>query len=378
MKIAIVSTFRTMCGIALYTENLVNELSKLTELKVFAEILEPPQTEIGPIDANIKINFERCWNRYRHFEDLEKKIIEYSPDIVHIQFVAGLFNELSFNPNSQFHRFLSNVRQKGIKVIITLHDVPGEFSNPPQLLQWYKNLNAHFIGINNEMVGGLKKWYLDAQATVIPIGSIRFTPYDKNNARKVLKLSEKDFILTQVGFYGADKGMLEIIQSLPKISIPNFKLAFAGGFHPLATAFYKPYVGECIKTAIKLGVANKIIFVCKLLSEDEINLWASATDFLIVNLKSIFGYSGSASIKRTLIAGKPILIGDDSRLSEFKDNINCVKISQDNIAEKIMWLYNHPEIQKVIIEGALKYSRETTFDIVAKKHMEVYENCRKN
>ena len=44
MKVAIVSTFRVMCGIGLYTENLVNELSKLTELKVFAETLEPPQT----------------------------------------------------------------------------------------------------------------------------------------------------------------------------------------------------------------------------------------------------------------------------------------------------------------------------------------------
>jgi glycosyltransferase involved in cell wall biosynthesis len=375
MKVAIVSTFRTMCGIALYTENLVNDLSKLTELKIFAELLETPQTEKEALNKDIHIDFERCWSRYRHFEELEKKIIDYSPDIVHVQFVAGLFNELSFNPNSMFHRFLSNIRQKGIKIVITLHDVPGEFSNPEQLLQWYKNFDAHFIGINNEMVGGLKKWYPDAQATVIPIGSIRFVPYDKNEARKILKLNENDFILTQIGFYGADKGMLEIIQSVTKISIPKFKLAFAGGFHPLATAFYKPYVGDCIKTAIKLGVANKIIFLGKLLSEDEINLWASATDFIIVNLKSIFGYSGSASIKRTLVAGKPILIGDDSRLSEFKDNVNCIKFSQDNIAKKIIWLYEHPEIQKLIIEGALQYARETTFDIVAQKHMDVYESC---
>lgn len=364
-----------MCGIGLYTENLVNDLSKLTELKVFAETLELPQTEIEPLNKDIHIDFERCWNRRKNFEDLEKKIIEYSPNIVHVQFVAGLFNELSFNPNSPFQNFLSNLRQKGIKIVITLHDAPGEFPNPPQLLEWYKNLNAHFIGINNEMVGGLKKWYPDAQATVIPIGSILFNPYDKNEARKILKLNENDFILTQIGFYGADKGMLEIIQALPKISISNFKLVFAGGFHPLATPFYRPYVGDCIKTAIKLGVANKVIFVGRLLSEDEINLWASTTDFLIVNLKSIFGYSGSASIKRTLIAGKPTLIGDDSRLSEFKDGVNCIKISQGNIAEKVMWLYNNKEIQKVIIDGALQYAKETTFDIVAQKHLDVYKSC---
>ena len=375
MKVAVVSTFRTMCGIALYTENLTNDLSKLIELKVFAEGLEPPQTEIGPINKDVHINFERCWRRYQGFGEVQKKILEYSPDIIHIQFVAGIYNELSFIPNSPFQKFVESLRNRGIKIVITLHDAPNNFPNPTQLLQWYKNLNAHFIGINNEMVGGLKKWYPNAQATVIPIGSILFKPYDKNEARKILKLNENDFILTQIGFYGADKGMLEIIQALPKISIPNFKLAFAGGFHPLATPFYKPYVGDCIKTAIKLGVANKVIFVGRLLSEDEINLWASATDFLIVNLKSIFGYSGSASIKRTLIAGKPTLIGDDSRLSEFKDGVNCIKISQGNIAEKVMWLYNNKEIQKVIIDGALQYAKETTFDIVAQKHLDVYKLC---
>ena len=143
----------------------------------------------------------------------------------------------------------------------------------------------------------------------------------------------------------------------------------------MASPIYRPYVQDCIKTVIRLGLTNKVNFVGRLLTEDEINLWASATDFIIVNLKSIFGYSGSASIKRTLMAGKPVLIGDDSRLSEFKDGVNCIKISQDNIAEKIMWLYNNKEIQKTIIEGALQYAKETTFDIVAKKHLEVYKAC---
>ena len=375
MRVAQISTYREYCGIALYTEQLCNELSKLVDLKIFAEILETPQIEKEPIDDSIKINFERCWRRYKDFEELEKKIIEYSPDLAHVQFVAGLFNELNFNPDSPFQKFLSNLRQKGIKIVITLHDAPGDFPNPTQLLHWYKNLDAKFIGINNEMVAGLKRWYPDADATVIPIGSIRFTSYDKLEARRILKLNENDFILTQIGFYGADKGMLEIINAIPKISIPNFKLIFAGGFHPLASPIYRPYVQDCIKTVIRLGLVSKVNFVGRLLTEDEINLWASATDFIIVNLKSIFGYSGSASIKRTLMAGKPVLIGDDSRLSEFKDGVNCIKISQDNIAEKIMWLYNNKEIQKTIIEGALQYAKETTFDIVAKKHLEVYKEC---
>jgi glycosyltransferase involved in cell wall biosynthesis len=367
-----------MCGIALYIENLVNDLSKLTELEVFAEILELPQTELEPLNKDINISFERCWRRYEGFENLEKKIIEYSPDIVHIQFVAGIFNELSFNPNSLFQNFVSNLRKHNIKIVITLHDAPGDFPNPAQLLRWYKNLNAKFIGINNEMVGGLKRWYPNADASVIPIGSIYFKPHNKKEARKILKLNEDDFILTQIGFYGADKGMLEIINVVSQITIPNFKLVFAGGFHPLASPIYKPYIQNCIKTVIKMGIVNKVNFVGRLLSEEEINLWASATDFLIVNLKSIFGYSGSASIKRTLWAGKPLLIGDDSRLSEFKDGVNCLKISDANIAEKITWLYNNKEIQKTIIEGALKYAEETTFDIIAKKHLEVYEECLKS
>jgi hypothetical protein len=58
MKVAAISTFRTQCGVGLYQEDLSYELTKLCDLKIFAEELSPPQTETQPLRIDIKVEYE--------------------------------------------------------------------------------------------------------------------------------------------------------------------------------------------------------------------------------------------------------------------------------------------------------------------------------
>lgn len=364
MKIAHISTYRVSCGVGIYLEQLVNSLSTLCENKVFAETIIPPQVENEPLDKSIKIPYERCWTRNCGYDLLEKKLLEYKPDIAHFQFVSGVYSELAYAPNSPFQQFLAKLRANGISLSFTFHDIPEFFDQATQLKEWYKNLQAKFFVMNPAMLEGIKKWYPEADVSLIPLG----TP-----TLNVLAVKRNDyFTITQVGFYGTDKGMLDIVKAIPDIKIPNFKIVFAGGFHPLASPQHRPYVRECITTAIKLGVADKVVFVNKLLSENEVDEKILQSDLLILNQQMVFGYSTSASAHRILTAYKPIVMSQSPKLSEFKDGETCLKCSGDKIAETINKLYLDKQLCDELAKNAYDYGVSTSFDKIAKRHVEVY------
>jgi glycosyltransferase involved in cell wall biosynthesis len=371
-KIAMVSTWLIPCGVGLYTESLVNSLSKIAKVKVFAEKLIPPQVENPPLDSFIKVDYERCWVRGNGYANLQEKILEYKPDICHIQFVAGIFGSLDYQLNSPFQQFVANLRNAGIEIVMTLHDIPHRTPGSDELTQWYKNLKAKFIIMNTNMSAGLREWYPDSDINLIPLGTPMFTPIEKSIARKQLGLKEEDFIMSQIGFYGVDKDMLGIVKAIPNINIPNFKLIFAGGFHPLASPIHRPHVRECMISAMQNKITNKVIFINKILSEEEINLYASASDFLILNQDMIFGSSTSASAHRILCAGKPIVMSLSPKLGEFLHNIHCIKTSPDKIAETVNKLYIDKELQKKLSSTIVDYAKKTSFDVIAEKHLGVY------
>ena len=362
MKIAQISTFRTECGVGKYCEELSGALSKLVDLKVFAEILTPPQTETEPIKGSEDVVYERCWKRYQNYDVLSQKILEFKPDYVHFQFVSGVYNELAYRTDSPFQQFVSWLHAHKIKTAFTFHDIPEFFENAPQLKEWYKALKSKFLVMNPAQVEGIKKWYPDADIYQIPLG----TPEIPNLPRLV----SANFLVTQIGFYGADKGMLGIVKAIPNIKIPNLKVTFAGGFHPLASYIHKPYVMECMKTAVKLGVQGKVNFTNKMLTEDEIDQIAVSSNILILNQQMVFGYSTSASAHRILMAKRPIVMSTSPKLSEFQDGVQCLKCTEDKIAETINKLYNDYSLREGLAERAWLYGKETTFDKIAKRHVE--------
>ena len=119
MKVAQVSTWKVPCGIALYLEQLCNELLDKVELKVFAE---KTTNELEPINPNKNIPYERCYVRGEGYSELLQKISEYNPYIVHIQFETSMFQE-TYSYHSSFLEFLNALHSKNIKTVITFHTI---------------------------------------------------------------------------------------------------------------------------------------------------------------------------------------------------------------------------------------------------------------
>jgi glycosyltransferase involved in cell wall biosynthesis len=357
LKISTVSTFRSKCGVGKYFEELAYPLSQLCDLTIHAEKVE---NEEPPIQSN-KLNYVRDWKRGLGYEELYQNLIAEKPDIVHIQFESAMYNESMYDGNGIL-KFLDRIHKVNIPTVLTLHNVPQFMNYTP----WYKFCYSHFITTNKLMDQELHK-YDNVNSTVIPLGSTLFTPS---------KIEHEEYNLVQTGFFGYDKGMDFLIQAMPKIleTIPNARLIFAGSLHPLAPQIHKDYLLKCMRLAYSLKITDKVQFTGKFLTEEHLNYWLSMADQILVNHQPVFGlFSSSASTHRALSVGRPMLLNAyDTRLSEFEDGKHCLKMTNENIAEKVIQVYKDASLREKLISGAKNYSLMTSFEKIAENHIKVY------
>ncbi len=376
MRLGIVSTFLQKCGVSAYNEELSNHLSKLCELKLFAEeTLE----EQPPLDSSIVLPYERCYKRGETYDKMLSKILEYKPDVVHIQFESSMYNE-SYQPESPFLKFLDNLHLNRIKTCITLHNVlpfPNFTSEEVQnISSWYKSLNSKLIVGNEAMRNEFLKWAPNAKVNVIPLGSPIFTSVSFEEALEKLKMPKDKIYIVQTGFWGADKGMVQLVKLLPELLKfnPQIQLAFAGGLHPMAPEAWKIHVRETIREIIRLGLTKNVTLLGKFVPEEEVNLWLGLASIVMLNYHPVSGlYSASASGKRVLCANRPIIMNVlDVRLSEFTNDVNCCKGNDENMLTVIEKCLTDKVYCEKIALGALEYAHKTRFSNIVHEHMKIY------
>lgn len=258
-KLAIISTFDDLCGIASYTRAIVEQLSPFFEIKVFdldqfllsniqKNIVSLADKEIDQMCNEIKNNFQ----------------------LVNLQLEHGTLGK---KPNIIFKR-LKKIIQASPKLCITFHTViQSENQINWQAMRGYakklevKKMRSHINHIKNTsfLSGEFYKLILEQQRRNKPISIITHTKKDyrylsvieglKNvyhhplvymglsEAKEITEkaqldtfpalsdLPENKILLGCFGFYGLYKGTETAIQAL-KMLPNNYHLAIFGGVHP--------------------------------------------------------------------------------------------------------------------------------------------------
>jgi glycosyltransferase involved in cell wall biosynthesis len=131
-----------MCGIATYTTYLAEQLIKQgDEVVVLAERRDVLPTGFDSDFPGKNIPYRECWSRNEPFDKLIEVVKEEKPDIVHCQHQFGLFPyEMTF---------LKELKELGIKVILTLHDV---IPAVPDMEKYFRTIfdNCDKIIVHNE------------------------------------------------------------------------------------------------------------------------------------------------------------------------------------------------------------------------------------
>jgi len=190
----------------------------------------------------------------------------------------------------------------------------------------------------------------DEKLSVIPYG---FNPSDFKPGEK----RDDVFRVLFVGNIGIQKGVHYLLEAWERLALPNAELHFIGkveeGMQPILNRH-----------------ASRIILRGHVKHEELQKEYAQASVFILPSLQE-----GSALVTYEAMAcGLPMVVSVNtgSVVRDGQDGFRIPIRSADAIAEKLQWLYDHPEDSAEMGRNASEYIQEFTWDRYARRVIDVY------
>jgi len=311
--ITFVSSWKIKCGIAIYTENLINSLNRI----------EPNVYNVHPLN--------------------DKNGVPYS-NIVHLQ------NELGIMPTPP------DVDNRS-KVMITWHTVR---TNMGIIKEFESKLNVVAHIATSAGAAMCIKESTKKEVQVIPLGTTLIPNISNEDACSILQIDKiKKPVGFVFGFQSANKKYSEMIQAA---NIAGIHLLISGAEHEsgyTAKSLHRDY--------------NNVTFIDRYLTEPEVSLFALAADILIFDYISMDHHSSSAAMHRLIGAGRPVVCSDINHFSELTDGKNCIKFKDAEGLERSIIKALNPINYENLSKEILQYAFETSWNEAAKKHKLLYE-----
>ena len=283
----------------------------------------------------------------------------FTPDVGEVQFV--------------YKAWIDNKRKNKIK-----DSLPIRISDA--WLSWMEKRNVKrckaVITLSNSEKNALAKNYkISPEKIFVSYNGVNLNEFDPRNRKLYFKDIRKKHnipfdakLILFVGNPFQRKGLEYIIRALPKIKDKNSMLLVCGLDRPKNIASYK-------ELSKKLNIDNRIIWNIKL--TPEIKKYFAASDiFVFPTLYEPFGLviieamaSGLPTITSKL-AGAAELIEDGKDGLLLKNPKNC-----EEIAEKIIFLFDNKNLMKRIKRNARKKSTVCSWDKIATVILNVLEKA---
>ena len=373
MRVCIISrTLNRKGGISRYNAEIADHLCRYHDIHVLTAWCENVSPYITVHKYSIPRNpyFLQISTSFFKVSSLAKKLDEkFSFDVIHSSEAEGMyqdvitahsciraaFERLSFN--NALYDFLRRVRP------FTFFGLETE--KLMYCKRKYKKIIAVSSGIKREIV----KYYgvPNDDIVVIPNGvdleEFRPNRRKREKIRGQLKIDENEVVLMFSGYEFKRKGLMYIIEALPKIK-EDVKLLVIGKDNP------KPYR----KLASKLGVIDKVIFMGFV--QDISEYYAASDIFVFPTLYEAF----SLVTLEAVASGLPILatkVNGTEELIVNGYNGFFIERNGNDIAEKVNILVDDDGLRKKMSKNARKTAENYSWDKIAKKTLEVYEEVAK-
>jgi glycosyltransferase involved in cell wall biosynthesis len=332
-KLGWVSSYNTRCGIATYSEFLLNHFDKdLFDIKIFASNAQKSDIIVQKLEESI----ERVFNNHndKTLDSLHDAIVKNELEAVVIQFNFGFFDIAALGD------LIDKLHAKNIAVYITLHsvkdvnkpDFKASLSHIGTSLQKVKKIFVH--GIDDLNI--LKSFNLTKNVSLLPHGV----------QKRVSKPKAKDEkrVISSYGFMLPHKGIKELIASfaLLKKSHKDISLLLVNALYPNPVSY--EYANECSKTIQDLGLSQDVTMINDFLSDEDSFAYLDTADMLVMPYKDT-QESASGAVRYAISTNKPVVC---TPISIFNDVADIVHFSQDtspqSMAKKIEELLDDQNI----------------------------------
>jgi len=324
--IAYVSSVDVACGICTYTKFLSEEVGRLFPVRIS-----------------------------RRVQDVDPS------SLIHLQGEFGIF---------PYSDELIGKRVEDNHKVVTWHTV---LHNPGSLLEYYHTVDEHYDAhvVHNSLAKKYIKAYVRKPVHIIPHGTTIWSPVPKDEARKRLGLPLDQKVVFCFGFAAESKGFEEVVKVATKMKEVLFIIS--GAVHGIVDWHSKKVLSDLQQ--IRPG---NVLILGRYLTEEEINLYGSASDCLLFNYKTPrFVSSASGAMHRVLAASKPIVCSVDNRLIELEDGHHALKYDKgdlDKMAYCLTLVLNDHDLASRLGRSARHLAEETSWRKMAEMHMDLYND----
>jgi glycosyltransferase involved in cell wall biosynthesis len=369
MKVGIVTTWKARCGICTYSAFLGEELVRQgIDVLILAEKASVLPKGVDP-NFTSQLPYKECWDRNKPFTELLEFVGKEKFDVIHIQHQFGLFPFFD-----TLKSLLQGLKSAGVKVVVTLHDV---IPFDPQMEEYFNTIlyYADKIIVHTPTCYRLLvvEWNCVPEKIVLILhGTKLITVPPKEESRNQLGLPLDAKIILSWGFIWESKGIMELVEVLQQLLKDDPKIMFihAGGLHPVFAR--GEYLKKILTNAFKMGIRPEQFKITGFINESQIRQYFGACDLIVLNyMRGSASASGAAH--RALSAGKPIVGSDDPCIEEIP-KLTVPRGDKTALYQGIKTVLQDPEKQKELVKKIDTAVKETSWEVTAVKHLEVYKN----
>jgi len=371
-KIAYVSSYSPReCGIATFTKNLVVATNKLG---IFRKPLVVAMNEKETI-----YNYDRLV-RYQIRRDLLEDYVEAAgcintskADLVNLQHEFGLFG-------GEWGEFINCFLEKIQKpVVTTLHTMSPSFEPKAQtVLKQIAKHSSKIVTMTNTASQILMAYDVPRDKIEIIQHGCPDVPFvDSNKVKPSLFGLKGKIVLSTFGLISRGKGVEYVIKALPEVveKQPEIVYLVIGETHPEVRKFEgERYRKKLIKLVDDLDLYEHVKFHNRFLLEREIIKYLQATDIYITPFV-VPNQISSGTLVYAMGTGKAIIatpyLHAQEALAEGR-GLLCKFRDHRSIADGISQLLEDEELRRNMQRKVYSYSRDFTWDVVAKRYAGLY------
>lgn len=375
-QVAFLSTYPPReCGLATFTQDLINELDKiklLYEPKIISLSMNKHTYEKNVI-------FDIVQDNRDSYLAAAKKINESKLDLLCIQHEYGIFG------GEWGEYLLTLIDNINIPIVTTLHTVlPSPTPKQQSIVSKIGQKSSKIITMAKNSINNLIKIYgIDAnKIQVIPHG----VPFKMMPSRDKLKekygYSSKTVIST-FGLISSGKGLEYGIEAMAKVAgqFDDILYLILGQTHPVVKKNFGEVYRESLKQKVnQLGLQGRVEFVDKYLHKDELLEYLKLSDMYLTpylskdqtvsgTLAYAVGY-GKAIVSTPYSYAMEMLQNGRGLLAEFRDS--------GSLAECITAVLSNPSLQKEFEAKTKEYGRSMMWKNVASSYTKTFIDVIEN
>lgn len=330
-----------------HSERRLPYLAQKRKVLVAAEISGPQKYIL--VHKNLLV--ARVWKK--------RNILSFIPLLLFLlkqKHVRSILVQFEFNmlggimPNMMLLIVLVILRVSGRRITFEMHQVITDIKklekhiyikNRVQQIIYNAGLVFYYISVGKiadgivvfekEIAQRLKKFVCSDKIVVLSLSVDKKKIINKRNARRRIKISQKEFVLLQFGFINGYKGLDRVIPIIGHTPDHTIRLLIAGGKNPYLKnqkhyqTFYKKIISEARK--------YKNITYRDFIPDEKVSVYFCAADLVILPYEVFMSASGPFS--RALAHETPVILSKElsgyAKSADFRQALALSGLNHDDI-----------------------------------------------